>query len=78
MKVKIKDLLNTLGELEIDGDSVINVDIKNTKQYHAIRKIQKRYEISLNIAKSKGDVERQVELEKQLKVATECLEALFM
>lgn len=78
MKIKIKDLLNALGELEIDGDSVLNIDIKNTKQYHAIRKIQKRYEISLNIAKSKGDVERQIELEKQLEVATECLEALFI
>lgn len=53
-------------------------DVKNTKQYHAIRKIQKKYEILLKIAKSNGNIERQAELEKQLKVATECLNTLFM
>lgn len=52
-------------------------NIKNTKQYHALRKIQKEYELKLKIAKSQNDVERQVEIEKQLNVATRCLKALF-
>lgn len=47
--------------------------MKDTKQYHAIRKIQKKYEIKLIVAKANKDLARQVEIEKQLKVATECL-----
>ena len=53
------------------------IDVKNTKQYHAIRKIQKKYELLLKISKSTGDTECIAKLETRLKVATECLNAIL-